>query len=378
LPWTEVSIVDQRAEFVALAQSGTIAIRSLCRRFGIAPATAYKWLRRAAEEGPDGLRNRSRRPHGSPRRTALTIEAALLRLRDEHPAWGGRKLAARLRDQGLEPVPSASTVTAILRRSGRLAPPEQTTHPWRRFERAEPNQLWQMDFKGHVPMGQGNGRLHPLTVIDDHSRYCLVLHACSDERGATVREQLITAFRCYGLPDQLLGDNGGPWGRMASRGRTQLSLWLMQLGVEVIHGRPYHPQTQGKDERFHRTLMAEVLQGPPYADLDCAQRAFDHWRRVYNLERPHEACGLRPPVSRYRPSERAYPESLPPLEYSPDMLVRRVGKRGIPLHRQHYWVGDLYVGQPVGLRPTKDDGIWTVYYSRFPVASIDEREPTKW
>jgi transposase InsO family protein len=378
LPWTEVSIVDQRAEFVALAQHGASAIRTLCRRFGITAATGYKWLGRAVAEGPDGLHNRSRRPHHSPRRTAPGIEAAVLALRDEHPAWGGRKLAARLRDQGHDSVPSASTVTAVLRRNGRLAPPEQATHAWRRFERAVPNQLWQMDFKGHLPLGQGSGRLHPLTVIDDHSRYCVVLRACGDERGTTVREQLISAFRCYGLPDQLLGDNGGPWGRMSSRGRTQLSLWLMQLGVEVIHGRPYHPQTQGKDERFHRTLMAEVLQGSPYADLDRAQQAFDHWRRVYNLERPHEACDLKPPVSRYCPSERAYPESLPPLEYSPDMLVRRVSKRGVSLHGQHYSVGDVFFGQPVGLRPTKDDGVWTVYYSRFPVGSIDEREPTRW
>jgi transposase InsO family protein len=374
LSWREVSIVDQRTEFVALVQSGGTPIRTLCRRFGVAPATAYKWVRRAAQDGSGGLVDQSRRPHRSPRQTAPAVEDAVLVLRDEHPAWGGRKLAARLRALEQDAVPSPSTITAILRRNGRLVVPERTRHTWQRFERPAPNQLWQMDFKGHVPLAQGSGQLHPLTVVDDHSRYCLVLGACGDERGQTVREQLIAAFRCYGLPDQLLADNGPPWGHIAGKGWSQLSLWLLQLGVGMSHGRPYHPQTQGKDERFHRTLKAELLQGPPHSDLGRAQCAFDHWRTVYNLERPHEACDLKPPVSRYRPSERAYPEILPPLEYAPDLLVRRVGKGAVSLHGHRYWVGEVFTGQPVGLRQTAVDGLWTVYFNRFPVAHIDERE----
>src|SRR5438552_8091785 len=177
-----MSIVDQRAEFVALAQSGRTPIRTLCRRFEVAPATAYKWLHRAQRDGPAGLANQSRRPQRSPRQTAPAVEAAVLELRSEHSAWGGRKLAAVLRRQGRVLVPSPSTITAILRRNGQLQPPEPTPHAWTRFEHATPNELWQMDFKGHMPLGQGGGRLHPLTVIDDHSRYCVVLRACGDER----------------------------------------------------------------------------------------------------------------------------------------------------------------------------------------------------
>jgi transposase InsO family protein len=374
LPWSEVSIVDRRAEFVALAQSGRATIRELSWRFGIAPKTAHKWLGRFTQAGLAGLEDRSRRPRSSPRQTAPAMEAAVLALRDAHAAWGGRKLAAVLHDQGQTPVPSPSTITAILRRHGRLLASERPRHAWQRFERAAPNELWQMDFKGHVPLGQGHGRLHPLTALDDHSRYCVVLGACGNEQGATVRDHLVAAFRCYGLPDQILADNGPPWGDGNARPWTRLGLWLLQLGVGISHGRPYHPQTQGKEERFHRTLKAEVLQGPPYAGLDEAQRRFNHWRTVYNLERPHEACALRPPISRYRPSERPYPESLPPLEYSPDMLVRRVGKGRLWLHGRQHWVGEVFAGQPVGLQHTDVDGVWTVYFSRFPVGSIDERE----
>ena len=275
MPWSEVSIVERRAEFVGLAQAGRGTIRELSRRFGIAPKTAYKWLARFAEQGSTGLEDRSRRPSSSPRQTASAIETAVLALRDEHPSWGGRKLAAVLRVRRQAPVPSPSTITAILRRHGRLVAPERPQHAWQRFEQEAPNQLWQLDFKGHVPLGQGGGRLHPLTALDDHSRFCVILGACANEQGGTVREQLSAAFRRYGLPDRILADNGGPWGNANANPWTRLGLWLLQLGVSVSHGRPYHPQTQGKEERFHRTLKAEVLQGPPYADLVHAQQGLD-------------------------------------------------------------------------------------------------------
>jgi transposase InsO family protein len=373
LPWTEVSIMDQRAEFVALAQTKRTTIRGLSRRFGIAPTTAYKWLHRAEREGATGLANRSRRPHASPRQTAPAIEQAVLDLRAEHTTWGGRKLAARLRDRGLASVPSPSTVTAILRRHGQLAVPERAQHAWQRFEQAEPNQLWQLDFKGHVALGQGGGRLHPLTALDDHSRYCVVLGACGNERSDTVRDHLIAAFRRYGLPDRILTDNGSPWGFSGDQRWTRLGVWLLQVGVAVSHGRPYHPQTQGKEERFHRTLKAELLQGPPHATIGRAQQAFDGWRTVYNLERPHEACGLRPPVSRYRPSERSYPEVLPVVEYGPEFLVGRVRQHGaLALNGRDYQLSEAFGNQPVGLLPTALEGVWTVYFSRFAVGSIDE------
>jgi transposase InsO family protein len=373
LPWTEVSIVERRREFVALAQNQRVSIRRLCRQFHIAPATAYKWLHRAVG-GLAWYDDHSRRPHASPRQTPAAVEEMVLALRDQHPVWGGRKLAAALRNEGQRTVPSPSTITEILRRHGRLQPPQRAQHAQVRFERSTPNELWQMDFKGHVPLGQARGRLHPLTALDDHSRYCVLLGACGNEQDMTVREQLIAAFRCYGLPDHILVDNGPPWGNANARPWTRLGLWLLQLGVAVHHGRPYHPQTQGKEERFHRTLKAEVLQGPPHADLRHAQQAFDHWRIEYNTRRPHEACDLQPPASRYQPSHRPYPETLPALEYGPAMLVRRVGKGLVSLHGRRYWVGEVFHGQQVGLLRGELDGLWAVYFSRYRIGTIDERD----
>lgn len=373
MPWQEVSAVSLRAEFVALANQDRANVRALCRQFRISPPTAYKWLARFARDGPAGLVDCSRRPHHSPTRTSAAVEANVIALRDAHPTWGGRKVSARLEQRGQE-APQPSTVTEILRRHGRLESAERVPHAWRRFERAVPNQLWQMDFKGHVALAQGHGRVHPLTVLDDHSRYAIGLEACADERGATIQARLRELFRRYGLPDQMLMDNGGAWGRTATQAYTPFSVWLLRLGIRVSHGRPYHPQTQGKDERFHRTLKAEVLQGPPFASLARAQQVFDAWRTSYNLERPHEACGLKPPISRYWTSQRPFPEVLPPIEYGVDDQVRRVQKHGvISFLGRHIQVGPPFRGQLVAVRPTSIDGVHEVYFVRQRLRQIDLR-----
>jgi len=313
------------------------------------------------------------------------VEAAVVSLRDAHPMWGGRKLAAWLQAHEHAVVPRPSTISEILRRHGRLQPATSQPHRWRRFEHTAPNQLWQMDFKGHVPLGQGAGRLHPLTVLDDHSRFAIGLEACANERGATVQQRLIELFRRYGLPDRMLTDNGGPWGVSSQNPHTYTSLtphtytsltsWLLRLGIRISHGRACHPQTQGKDERFHRTLKAELLQGPPLVSLARAQLAFDAWRDEYNLERPHEACGLEPPIRRYRPSERAYPEQLPPLEYGPDDQPRRVDKDGaISYRNRDYLVGMAFRAQTVAVRRTAVDGLLDVYFARQRLRRIDLRQ----
>ena len=377
MPWQEMSTMSLRWEFVMLAQAEGANIRELCRRFGISPETGYKWLDRYRRDGPPGLVDQSRRPHRSPTQTSAELEAVVVALRDAHPVWGGRKLAARLAAMGHDPVPHPNTITRILRRHGRLAPASATPRAWTRFEHAAPNQLWQMDFKGHVALGAGGGRCHPLTVLDDHSRFALGLEACGDEAGATVQTRLTAIFRRYGLPDRILSDNGGPWGA-GGRPYTWLTVWLLRLGIGVSHGRAGHPQTQGKEERFHRTLKAEVLQGRVYPDMPAAQRAFDAWRDVYNLERPHEACGLAPPASRYQPSARPFPEVLPPIEYDPDDLVRKVQDKGeIWLRGRPYLVGDAFRRLPVAVRPTAEDGVLAVFFLRHQVAVIPLDHPAE-
>ena len=371
MPWREVSALSLRQEFVMLAVQEESNVRELCRRFGISPRTAYKWIHRFEVAGPPGLVEQPRRPRRSPDRTPVAMEKAVLQVRREHPAWGGRKIHARLLHLGHSQVPSPSTITAILHRHGLIDPWQASKHrPWQRFEHASPNDLWQMDFKGHFPLARG--RCHPLTLLDDHSRFALGLEACADEKGSTVRERLTTIFRHYGLPRRMLMDNGSPWGDDRDHPYTPLTVWLLHLGVSVSHGQPYHPQTQGKDERFHRTLVAELLQGRTFPDMVYCQREFDRWRHVYNLERPHQALHMATPADRYQPSPRPFPQVLPPIDYGPHDLVRKVSYGGaIFFQGREFRVPKAFHGYPVALRPTVNEARWEVYFMTHPIGRID-------
>lgn len=376
MPWQEVSIMSSRHEFVLLAQQPGVNIRALCRRFSISSATAYKWRARFAEAGVSGLTERSRTPHCSPRRTSAAVEQVILALRDQHPAWGARKLRARLIALGHLDLPAVSTLQAILQRQQRIDPQAALRHrPWQRFEHAVPNALWQMDFKGHFPLTQG--RCHPLTVLDDHSRFNVGLDACADERTLTVQARLSALFRRYGLPERMTMDNGSPWGHDLAPPYTSLTVWLIRLGIRVSHSRPYHPQTQGKDERFHRTLKAELLNGRVFRDLTQAQTGFDAWRTIYNQERPHQALGRAVPLSRYQLSPRTFPETLPAIEYGPDDQVRKVQGQGeISVHNRCFVVGKAFHGYPVALRPTQEANRLNVFFCHQLITQIDLANPS--
>ncbi len=370
MPWKEMDAMSLRAEFVVLAEQGGSNIRALCRRFGISPRTAYKWLKRYKQGGEEGLKDHSKRPKHLPTRTSPEMEAKVVGIRDE-TGWGGRKIARLLQEQGFEQVPHANTVTDILRRAGKLEKTEQAKHqPFQRFERSHPNELWQLDFKGHFAIL--TGRCHPLTVLDDHSRFCLGLKACADETGATVKTHLTTIFRQYGLPKAILCDNGSPWGSgYPELELSELAVWLILLGIYPHHGRPAHPQTQGKDERFHRTLKVELLQGRSFSNLTDCQRHFDPWRDRYNLFRPHEALQLDPPVRHYQLSERTFPEILPCVEYDSGAIVRKVQSYGrVTYHDLEYRVGKGLVGQYVVLRPTATERVFDVYFCQVKVRQI--------
>jgi transposase InsO family protein len=353
MPFREQSIMDQKAEFVRLAEAGGCSFRALCDRWGISRPTGYKRVARAQGEGLAGLAERSRRPGSSPARTPAALEQAVVAVRTGHPTWGGWKIHHYLRDQQHLPrVPSPSTCTAILHRHGLIAPDPSRPRAWTRFEAAAPNALWRLDFKGHVAMGER--RLHPLTVVDDHSRYLLGLRACPDEQDGTVRGVLTELFGRYGLPACILTDNGPPWGSpYPEHPWTALGIWLVRLGIRVSHGRPLHPQTQGKVERLHGTLAADLLATRAFADLPEAQAAFDGFRAVYNGQRPHAALGGAVPATRYRPSARPLPDPLPPLVYAPDDHVRAVGRNGQGSFRgRPYFVGAMLRGEQIALRAT--------------------------
>lgn len=373
MPWREVSVMDLRVEFVALARQGGGNLRELCRRFEISAKTGYKWLERAGAGG-DWFADRSRRPHGSPRRTEAGLEAAVLEVREAHPAWGARKIRRCLEGAGLA-VPAASTVHAILVRHGRIAPALRSAAHCR-FEHPAPNLVWQMDFKGRFAL-RDRSWCHALTMIDDHSRYALCLAACADERSETVRGHLERTFRRYGLPEAFLVDNGAPWGEGPGASWTRLGVWLLKLGIDVIHSRPYHPQTRGKNERFHRTLKAEVLALRSFRHRAEVQGAFDDWRRLYNHGRPHQALGQEVPASRYRPSRRSMPARLPQPEYQPGDIVRTVGttKAYVSFKGALWPVGRAFCGERVALRPLNVDGCYGIFFGSRQIGTFDLRDP---
>jgi transposase InsO family protein len=299
------------------------------------------------------------------------MERLVLEFRAEHYDWCGRKISRALRNAGHTGAPSASTVTEILRRHGKLGPEAGVPRDHVRFEREQPNELWQMDFKGHFAMH--GARCHPLTVVDDCSRYNLVLKACPSEVGLGVKSHLESAFRLYGLPLAMLCDNGPPWG--GPSGLTELAIWLMRLGICVKHGRPYHPQTQGKEERFHKSLKNELIAKRTFRDLEDCQVAFDKWRADYNHTRPHDSLGLSRPADIYTVSSRAFPEQLPAIEYDDLDEVRKVQAYGVV----HFKGLEFHVppglrGYSVGLRPTEQDGVYEIRFGAHVLSKVNLRQ----
>lgn len=229
-----------------------------------------------------------------------------------------------------------------------------------------------MDFKGWIKLAS-QLRCHPLTIIDDHSRYVPCLKACADQQKTTVQSHLETTFKRYGLPDALFVDNGSPWGDASGRHWTRLRVWLLKLGVDLIYARPYHPQSRGKNERFHRTLHDEVFAFRAFHTLAQVQRVFDQWREVYNCQRPHEAIGMAVPAERYRLSPRSFPAKLPAVEYAEHEIVRTVprSKDYICFKGRLWKVPEAFRGERLAIRPRDKDGLYAVCFASHQIATID-------
>lgn len=375
MPWKKVSIMSLRKEFIRLAQEKSVPLSELCRHFKISRPTAYKWLNRSKIDGEKGLHDQSRRPLRSPSKTCESMEKMIIDIRHKHPAWGGRKIKSYLIETvGIQVPISSSTISAILKRAGLIDPVESKKHTaWQRFEHDTPNALWQMDFKGFFKVLELP--CYPLSILDDHSRFAISLQACEDESGQSVRPVMIDCFRRYGLPNRISVDNGNPWGTQCQSRYSSLAVWLLQLGIKISYATPRHPQTNGKVERFHRTLKAEVLKNKVFTSFDAVQKAFDAWTQVYNTIRPHHALQMKVPAARYQMSPNKYPETLPTVEYGSDDIIRRVQHKGI-IHFKGccFRVGGAFHGQPVALRYTEQDGVLDVYFCRQKIAKIDLRK----
>lgn len=371
MPWDVKDVVERRLELVEAMLIPGVNVTRLCEHFGVSTKTAYKWKHRYEADGVDGLADQSRAPRSSPNKTDPRVEEQVCDVRGEFPLWGARKLKKVLTRRGVTGLPVESTITEILRRNDLLDGPGTGTVAWTRFVAESPNDMWQMDFKGWFETG--SGRCEPFDVLDDHSRYNLCLDAYGDQQETTVKGRLTSVFDENGLPNTILCDNGSPWANTQPGFRwTGLGVWLIDLGVGLSHARVRHPQTIGKDERFHRTLKLEVISTRDHWDnLAQVQEAFDRWRPIYNHQRPHDALDGDVPADRYRPSTRSMPTRIEPVDYPDHLSVRKVSERGqISFQKQRIRIGSAFGARHVGIAATDTDGVFDVYYRSQNVRTI--------
>jgi transposase InsO family protein len=333
MPWRTMERDEQRMQFVIRASSGKERLSALCREFGISRPTGYLWRRRyQSSRTLTELVECSRRPKNSPARTATWKERRVTTLRRQ-TGWGAKKLHVLLGEEQIRlPV---RTIHRILERHNLVNDSAPGPAPGR-FERSEPNELWQMDSKGKYWIEEGE--CHPLSILDDHSRYAVGLYPLPELEGKQAQPCLVQTFRRYGVPEAMLMDRGAMWWTAFNGwGLTQLSVQLIEQGIHLLYGRVCHPQTQGKVERFHRTLDVELRHhGVPrrFAEWPAA---LDQVRSIYNEQRPHEALAMQRPAQRYRPSSRSYAEQVKEWEYPAGSDVRRLNSQGMLTHQGRRW-----------------------------------------
>ena len=369
MPWKETDVTEQRLRFVIAAQRPGVTLSALCREFGVSRPTGRKWRDRArhAPALVTALTNRSCRPRRSPRQTPPHAIDAVVALRREY-GWAGAKLQPLLYAQGV--ALSVATIDRIIRRTGLTDLDEQHRPALRRFTAPHPNALWQMDFKGAYPVAPG-AWCHPLSVLDDHSRFAVGLTALPSQQGTGVRAALVETFQQYGVPDRLLVDHGTPWWhRRSAQGLTQLTVFLIQQGITLRFSGVRHPQTQGKVERFHRTLGRRLRQWGVPTQLPAFAAAFTRFRQEYNYVRPHASLGQQPPSTHYHPSARPYLAVPPDWRYPAAMSTCAVECLGhIRVAHRRVFVSEALAGHTVGYLELPDR--WLVAFRHLWIAEID-------
>jgi transposase InsO family protein len=404
VPFQEITKMHQTKQLAYRVLQEKVSLTQAAREAGVSRPTAYRWVRQAQEVGLEALAEKSRAPHRRPRATAREVVQQVLNYKEQHPVWGAKKIVANLwpgsvpgraapgrvaeaaeaaaaaavgEDVAAAPRPAPvalRTVDRILARAGLVQArprPPLVAPPWQRFERAQCNELWQMDFKGVGRRGPG---YWPLSILDDHSRYCLAFTPVDEQSGERVLEVLWRVFGEVGLPAMILTDNGscfsGTWGEGLSWLESQL--WL--LGIETRQGRAYHPQTQGKVERFHQTVQLElsVAGGLRQPTAEIARPLYERVVHVYNWERPHEALQMQVPGEVYACSPRLRPARLPGHEIAATALKRKVHPNGdISFQGRVYRISKGLAGQWVELR--EEEAGMAAYFAGRQIGPLDAK-----
>ena len=366
MPWERKTVEEQRREFAEAAKE-TKNFSALCREFGITRKTGYKWVERYKENAD--LSDKSRKPFTIANRTPIETEERIVVLRAENPGWGAKKLKEVLERQGHE-IPCVKTVNNILNRYGCISAEESRKHQaFTRFEKEHCNEMWQTDFKGEFRMADNN-YCYPLNIFDDHSRFVIKIAPA-----LSTANKVIPAFRSafceYGMPNSVLSDNGAQFAGFR-QGYTRFEKWLMNHDVLPIHGRIKHPQTQGKIERFHRTMQEELLKHTVMENIDDANNKFQLWREKYNNIRPHEALGMKCPAEVYIPSSRAYSDEVSPYEYGGQFHVIKVNSWGYArFDKWQVYLSETMINEYIEFRPNPHGDSFIVCYRNFKIAEVD-------
>ena len=365
MPWGNKTVEELRTGFVIAAKEQR-NMSALCREYGITRKTGYKWIERANETDDLSDRSHARKTMGN--KTNEGVEKLILDIRNENPAWGGKTIRKVLANEGRDNLPCAKTVGNILKRNGCVSEAESLKHTaYVRYEKERCNEMWQTDFKGDFGLLDGT-RCYPLDILDDHSRFAIKVTVKTDTRGVTGHFK--EAFCEYGVPESVLSDNGAQFAGF-KQGYTQFEKWLMNHDVLPIHGRVYHPQTQGKIERFHRTMKDELLKHHQFANIAEVSARLMQWRDRYNNIRPHEALGLRCPAQVYTPSSRIYSDDVEPFEYGGQYHVIKVNSWGyVRFDKWQVYLSETMRGEYIEFRPTSHDHSFLACYRNFKIAEF--------
>lgn len=365
MPWKGKEVMEKKKDFIDECLKSDLTISELSRRYNISRKTAYKYLNRYKAEGEAGLEERSRAPKNRPKKTSPEVIKAIVDVKLKHLSWGPKKIIARLsKDNPGIRYPSPGTAHYwlnlygyVTRRKKRLHVPPYT-EPFGLCD--APNDIWCIDFKGHFKMGNGK-YCYPLTLEDSCSRFLLTCIALDSTNFENVRYCLECVFREFGLPKAIRSDNGEPFASPGRTALTKLSVWFIKLGIRHERIDKGHPEQNGRLERFHRTLKGDIIANPQ-RDLESQQQQFNTFKYEYNYIRPHEAIDMKTPSEIYHNSIRKYIGKYVQPEYSPQMMVRKIGSAGeLYLDWKKYFVSEALIGETVGVK-IANGGLIEIYF----------------
>ena len=378
MPWKETTKMEEREEFIVLWKSGKYSITNLAEMFNISRPTAYKYVERFKDFGMQGLLDMTRGPKFPHNKTPNDIEKKIIKLREKHKRWGGKKLQVLLAkeiDENL--LPKVSTINLILKRNGLVKPRKRRCKVEPKYPIFNPskcNQVWSADFKGQFRLGNKK-YCYPLTIADSYSRYVFSAKGMYNPTRSNSKTEFRRIFRIYGLPKQMHTDNGQPFASFRSLGRiSSLSSLFMELGIQPVFSDPGKPGQNGRHERMHEDLKGEVTN-PPSGTMQPQQRRLNSFVKEYNELRPHESLNMRTPRSVHEYSEIPYPEKIPEWYYPGNYKVRRVTNNGAVRIGKTNWlfISTSFAGKEIGFEDL-GNRVYRVFFRQFFLGYADMKE----